>query len=298
MTDHRDADDPAATARILPGPSDPSDTRAALHVQEEAVRIASELIAIDTSNYGDGSGPGERKAAEYVAALLDEVGVETELVEAAPGRSSLVARLAGRDPGRPGLLWHGHLDVVPARREDWQVDPFAGEIRDGYLWGRGAVDMKGADAMMLALIRSWAQAGHQPPRDVVVAFLADEESGSVHGSHWIVDHRPDLVEGCSEAISEVGGFSVTVPGRTGAPERLYLVETAEKGIAWLRLVAEGRAGHGSMVHEDNAVTRLAEAVTRVGTHRWPVRLTPTVRRLLDELAEVTGVPYDPADPIA
>lgn len=259
--------------------------------EDEVVRICRELLRIDTSNFGDGTGPGERRAAEYVMGLLHEVGLEPELFESEPGRASVVVRLEGADPTRPALVLHGHLDVVPAQAADWSVDPFAGEEIDGLLWGRGAVDMKDMDAMILAVVRQMAREGRKPARDVVVAFFADEEAGGVYGARYAVDHRPELFEGATEAISEVGGFSVEVGGR-----RAYLLQTAEKGIAWLRLVAEGRAGHGSQVNDDNAVTRLAEAVARIGAHHWPNTLTPTVDKLLRGVADLTGIRYDPEDP--
>ncbi len=261
--------------------------------EDEVVDICRDLLRIDTSNFGDGSGPGERKAAEHVAALLAEVGLVPELIEAAPGRASVVTRIEGADGGRPGLLLHGHLDVVPARAEDWTVDPFAGEEQDGCLWGRGAVDMKDMDAMLLATVRELVRSGQRPPRDVVLAFLADEEAGGEQGARYLVDHRPELFEGVDEAVSEVGGFSVDLRGR-----RAYLLQTAEKGLLWLRLVAHGRAGHGSQVNEDNAVTRLCDAVARIGAHPWPLEGTPAVRAFLDGVEEVTGVPLPPDDPDA
>ncbi len=250
----------------------------------EVVDICRDLLRIDTTNYGDGSGPGERKAAEHVAALLDEVGIEAELFEGAAGRTNVVARWGGaggadRDP----LLLHGHLDVVPANADDWQVDPFSGEVKDGYLWGRGAVDMKDFDAMLLSVVRARARAGAEPDRPMVLCFTADEEAGGHQGAEQIVVQRPDLLEGCTEGIGEVGGFSTTVRGR-----RLYLIETAEKGMAWMRLTATGNAGHGSMRHPDNAVTTLAQAVARIGTHRWPVRLTPSMQVLLSAVGELAG----------
>jgi len=259
--------------------------------EDEVVGICRDLLRIDTSNYGDDSGPGERAAAEHVAALLEEVGLRTELIESAPGRANVITRIEGADPSRPALLLHGHLDVVPARAADWQVDPFGGEERDGCLWGRGAVDMKDMDAMMLATVRELARSGAKPPRDVVVALLADEEAGGSYGARHLVETRPDLFEGVSEAVSEVGGFSVDLRGR-----RTYLLQTAEKGLLWLRLVASGRAGHGSQVADDNAVTRLCEAVARIGTHPWPLEITPTVRAFLDGVEEITGVRLDPDDP--
>ena len=215
--------------------------------EDEAVQICQELIRIDTSNYGDGSGPGERAAADYVMGLLQEVGLDPQLTESDPGRASVVVRTEGRDSSRPGLVLHGHLDVVPAEAEDWSVDPFAAEIKDGMIWGRGAVDMKDMDAMLLATLRQLARSGEKPPRDIVWAFFADEEAGGKKGAGHVVAQHPEWFEGCTEAISEVGGFSVTLPDQaTGAPTRAYLLQTAEKGIAWLRLHAKGRAGHGSV----------------------------------------------------
>ena len=268
----------------------PSD-QLARTAQDEVLGICQDLLRIDTSNFGDGSGPGERVAAEYVMGSLTEVGLAPELVESAPGRSSVVVRLPGEDSSRGALVLHGHLDVVPAEASDWHVDPFGGEERDGLLWGRGAVDMKDMDAMILAVVRQMAREGRRPARDVVVAMFADEEAGGAFGARWLVDNRPDIFEGATEAISEVGGYSVEIDGR-----RAYLLQTAEKGIGWLRLVAEGRAGHGSQVNTDNAVTHLAAAVARIGQHPWPLTLTPTVRRLLEGVADLTGTRFEDDDP--
>src|SRR3954463_9137310 len=237
--------------------------------QGEVAHLLADLIRINTSNPTH----AERPAAEWVAEKLDEVGVESQIIEAAPGRASPIARIEGSDPGRPPLLIHGHLDVVPADAAEWSVDPFAGEIKDDYVWGRGAVDMKDMDAMTLAVLREWARTGTRPERDIVLAFVADEEAGGHYGAHWLVDNHPDHFADCTEAISEVGGYSMTVRDDL----RLYLIQTAEKGIAWLRLRAENRPGHGSMIHPDNAVTELARAVTRIGEYQFPVHLTPTMR---------------------
>jgi acetylornithine deacetylase/succinyl-diaminopimelate desuccinylase-like protein len=259
--------------------------------QDEVVDICRDLIRIDTTNPGDHSGPGERKAAEYVAALLAEAGLEPTVLESHPKRTSVVARIEGQDRTRPGLLVHGHLDVVPASAPDWQRDPFCGDIVDGYVWGRGAIDMKDMDAMMLAVVRQRLREGRPPARDVVLAFTADEEAGGKWGARWLVDNHPSLFEGVTEAVSEVGGFSLTLGRR-----RLYLLETAEKGIAWMRLTARGRAGHGSMIQTDNAVTELAEAVGRLGRHEWPTRLIPSVRAFLEGASEALGVEFQPNDP--
>lgn len=259
--------------------------------EDEVVDLCRDLIRIDTSNYGDHSGPGERAAAEYVAEKLAEVGLEPRIFESHKGRASTVARIEGEDPSRPALLIHGHTDVVPANAEDWTHDPFSGEIADGCVWGRGAVDMKDMDAMTLAVVRDRLRSGRKPPRDIVLAFLADEEAGGTFGARYLVDNHPGLFDGVTEAISEVGGFSYTVDEN----RRLYLIQTAEKGIHWMRLTVEGTAGHGSMINKDNAITELCEAVARVGRHKWPVRVTKSVRSFLDELSDAFGVPVDPED---
>lgn len=248
----------------------------------DVVEIARTLIRFDTSNPTS----CERPAAEYVAGLLADAGLEPQIIEAEPGRTNVVARWPGADQGRDALLVHCHLDVVPAEPADWQLHPFAGEERDGCLWGRGAVDMKDMDAMVLATVLTRIAEGRPPARDVVLAFIADEEAGGDVGSHHLVSERPDLFDGVTECISEVGGFSVTI-----APNvRIYPIQTAEKGMAWMRLTAHGRAGHGSMVNDANAVTRLAEAVARIGAHQFPIVLTDSTRGLLDGVSAARGVP--------
>ncbi|MFE1755061.1 M20/M25/M40 family metallo-hydrolase [Streptomyces anandii] len=268
-----------------------TDTARSVTGEDEVVDLCRELIQIDTSNYGDHSGPGERKAAEYVAEKLAEVGLEPKIFESHPGRASTVARIEGEDPSRPALLIHGHTDVVPANAVDWTHHPFSGEVADGCVWGRGAVDMKDMDAMTLAVVRDRLRSGRRPPRDIVLAFLADEEAGGTYGARYLVDNHPDLFEGVTEAISEVGGFSFTVSEQ----RRLYLIQTAEKGMHWMKLTVAGTAGHGSMIHRDNAITELSEAVARLGRHRFPVRVTKTTRAFLDELGDALGVRLDPED---
>jgi acetylornithine deacetylase/succinyl-diaminopimelate desuccinylase-like protein len=258
--------------------------------EDEVAGLCADLIRIDTTNPGDNSGPGERAAAEHVAALLAEAGIEPTVLESRPGRSSVVARIPGEDPGRPALLVHGHLDVVPADAADWRRHPFSGDLYDGCVWGRGAVDMKDMDAMILAVARQRMREGRRPARDVVLAFLADEEAGGRYGASWLVDNHPHLFEGCTEAIGEVGGFSVTLGG-----QRLYLVETAEKGMAWLRLTTRGTAGHGSMINQDNAVTELAETVARLGRHEWPQRLIPSTRAFLEAACAALEIDFIPDD---
>ena len=259
----------------------------ALKAEDEVVDLCRDLIRIDTSN----PIKPERPAAEYVAEKLAEVGLTPTILESEPGRASVVARMEGTDPSRGALLIHGHLDVVPADKAHWQVDPFAGEIKDGCLWGRGAVDMKDMDAMTLAVVRQWAREGRRPPRDVVLAFVADEEAGGAKGARYLVDNHAHLFEDCTESISEVGGFSLQITENL----RLYPIQTAQRGMAWMKLVAKGRAGHGSLVNTDNAVTKLAEAVARIGSHEWPVRLTKTVQAFVEELSTAIGIEIDPHD---
>ncbi len=265
--------------------------------EDEVVQLVSSLIRFDTSNTGEPeTTKGEAECARWVAAQLEEVGYETEYVETAPGRGNVFTRLPGADPNRGALLIHGHLDVVPAEPADWSVHPFSGAVKDGYVWGRGAVDMKDMCGMMIAVARHLKRNNIVPPRDLVFAFVSDEEHGGTYGCQWLVDNRPDLFDGITEAIGEVGGFSLTVPTKDGGERRLYLIETAEKGLSWMRLTARGRAGHGSMVHDDNAVTEIAEAVAKLGRHQFPLVLSESVEQFLTAVSEETGYDLDPNSP--
>ncbi|MEI6476796.1 MAG: M20/M25/M40 family metallo-hydrolase [Actinomycetes bacterium] len=259
-------------------------------LESDVVILCQEMIRIPSVNFGEGKGD-ERAMAEFVVAKLAEVGISSKIYESAPGRCNVIANIEGSDTSRPGLVLHGHLDVVPADADDWTVDPFSGEIRDGMIWGRGALDMKNMNAMILAVVRKWATAGIKPPRNLVLAFFADEEAGSVFGSRWMSTEHPEVFAQCSEAVSEVGGFSVTV----GNGKRLYLIQTAEKGIHWMKLTASGRAGHGSMINGENSVTAIADAVTKIGKHDWPQRYTKTAKILFKKVAEATGKTYDEKD---
>ena len=256
----------------------------------EAVSICQTLIRIPSVNFGDGKGDESAVAAKVVE-LLGEVGIDSKIYESAPGRCNVIAHIKGSNQDRPGLVVHGHLDVVPASAEDWSVDPFSAEIKEGMIWGRGAVDMKNMDAMIIAIFRMWARKGIKPPRNIVLAFFADEEAGSLFGSRWMVAQHPEIFKGCAEAVSEVGGFSVTVSGG----KRLYFIEAAQKGIHWMKLSASGRAGHGSMMNPENAVTRISEAVSKLGNFEWPQRYTKTVKQLFKKIAEATGKTYDEKD---
>jgi acetylornithine deacetylase/succinyl-diaminopimelate desuccinylase-like protein len=251
------------------------------------VQLCQELIRIPSVNFGDGKGD-EEAAANYVASKLEEVGIKTKIYQSAPKRCSVVANIVGQDPSLPGLVVHGHIDVVPANAADWSVDPFSGVIKDGCIWGRGAVDMKNMDAMMLGVFRLWARHGFKPQRNFVIVFFADEEAGGIFGSRWMAETHPEVFSNCTEAVSEVGGFSLTL----SSGKRIYPIETAEKGIEWMKLTASGLAGHGSMVNTANAVTRLADAVSRIGNYKWPQRMTKTNEAFLRKVAELTGHTYD------
>lgn len=271
----------------------PNDAAPFATMQDEVVQFCSELIRIPSVNTGDPAtiGDGEARAARYIQSKLEEVGYRTAYAESTPGRGNVVCRLEGADPDRGALLVHGHVDVVPADPAEWQVDPFSGAIQDGYVWGRGAVDMKDMVAMTLAVARAFKRSGTVPPRDVIFAFVSDEEAGGRYGAEWLVDHHPEWFAGATEAISEVGGFSISV----GGDRRAYLVAAAEKGLAWATLRATGRAGHGSMTNHDNAVTRIAEAVARLGRHEFPIRRTATVDAFLAAMTELTGIEFPDED---
>ncbi|MGW7480272.1 M20/M25/M40 family metallo-hydrolase [Nonomuraea muscovyensis] len=243
--------------------------------------ICSDLIRFNTTNPGS----GERPAAEYTATLLAEAGLEPVVFESEPRRTTVVARFEGDSPD--ALLIHGHLDVVPADPAEWRMHPFSGEIVDGCVYGRGAVDMKGSCAMTLATVLGMRARGLRPRRDVVLAFLADEEStGDLGSRHAVTEHR-ELFDGVTEAISESGGFSVTSGGH-----RVYPVAVGERGTAWMRLTAHGVAGHGSRPAVDNPVATLVAALARLASYQWPVRLTPSVAALLRSLSEITGQEID------
>lgn len=256
-------------------------------LEEDVVKLCQELIQIPSVNFGEGKGD-EKAAAEYVTAKMKEVGIQSKIYESAPNRCSVVARIEGKDKSRPGLVVNGHLDVVPANAADWSVDPFSGAIKDGCIWGRGAVDMKNMDAMILAVIRLWARHNYQPERSIVIVFFGDEEAGGIYGSRWMAEKHPEVFAGCSETISEVGGFSLTLL----SGKRVYAIEASQKGIEWMKITAEGVAGHGSMVNNANAVTRLTEAIAKIGNYTWPQRITKTSDLFFQKISELSGKPYD------
>lgn len=259
-------------------------------LENEALQFIRELIQIESVNTGvaETIGDGETRASRYIEAKLIEVGYETHFVEPIAGRGSVVARLTGSDSGRGALVVHAHVDVVPVDGQQWQHPPFGAEIHEGLLYGRGSVDMKNFAGTILAIARAYRRAGIVPQRDLIFAFFADEEAGGVWGARWLVTHRPELFAGATEAISEVGGFSIPLPD----DHRAYLVATAEKGVTSAELRATGRAGHGSRPTADNAVVRIAQAVAAVGAHRFPITRTPAIEAFLDRVGSQLGVDFD------
>lgn len=246
---------------------------------EEAVKHLQALIRIDTTNP-----PGnETPAAEYLADLLSSAGIAPTLVGADPTRKNVVARVKG-DGSKPPLLLGAHLDVVPAEPESWRHPPFSGAIADGYLWGRGAIDMKHMAVMSALVLARLKREGVRLTRDVIFAGVADEEAGCDFGSKWLVDNHPDLVR-AEFALGEAGAFTVYLNGRA-----VYPVQVAEKGVVWMRLRATGNPGHGSLPKENNAVAKIGRAVDRLARTRLPPHRTKVVERYLAALASTMPFP--------
>jgi acetylornithine deacetylase/succinyl-diaminopimelate desuccinylase-like protein len=242
---------------------------------QDAVELLRALVRFDTSNP-----PGdEAECIAYLAEGLRQAGLEPELVSPAPRRANLVARLPARGGGDlPPLLLNGHVDVVAAEVGRWRHPPFAGEVHGGAVWGRGTVDMKQMVAMSVTVIRLLARLGAPLRRDLLLAAVADEEAGCAMGSAYLVDHHPDKVR-AGFALGEVGGFTLNLGRRP-----VYPVQVAEKGVCWMRARTRGATGHGSLPRADNAVVRLAEAVTRA-SRRLPLHPSPEVRRFIAALAD-------------
>lgn len=256
-----------------------TDTTAPSHVTQ----LTQQLVRIDTSNPGQ----PEKPAAQLVADQLADLGVAVQWFEPEPGRCSVVGRMRGDDSRLPALVLHAHLDVVPAVAKDWTRDPFGGQLEDGYLWGRGAIDMKGTVAIVLDTLRGIVHRGQRPRRDLVLAFFADEEAGGKLGAGFVTRARPELFANCAQAIGEVGGFSRTLNHR----HRAYFVATGEKGVWWARVVAKGCAGHASMLNPDNPVTLLTVALTNIAKYGDGGHLpTSTTIAMFNELRRILGTP--------
>lgn len=246
-------------------------------VTNEALRHLQALLRIDTTNP-----PGnEREAADYLAEVLAAEGYSPVVLESAPGRGNVVARCHGSGESSP-LLLLSHLDVVPVEPEHWDHDPFGGEVIDGTVWGRGALDMKSIVVMQLMTMLLLKRRGNPLRRDVIFAATADEEEGGRYGAGFLVDHHLDLIR-AGHALSEFGGFSVDLAGR-----RFYLCQVAEKGACWVRMRARGRPGHGSMPESETAVVKLAEAVTRLGRASLPFHRTGPMEEMVGALARGLG----------
>jgi acetylornithine deacetylase/succinyl-diaminopimelate desuccinylase-like protein len=260
---------------------------------DDVVDLLSTLIRFDTTNWGRGHAAGESEAAAWVAGQLESVGWAPLLLsrDDSPDRANVVLRVPGMRRDLPALLVHAHLDVVPAEAADWSVDPFGGLVRDGYVWGRGAVDMKDMCAMTLDTLLRWGRDGIRPGRDIVVAFVADEEDQGAYGARWLVDAHPELFDGAEAAIGESGGMFRRL-SRGDTDVRCYPIAAAERGSLHLRLTARGVAGHASRPGPATAVTRLVDALHRLAHHPWPIHLSPAVRAQLQGTADALGIPVD------
>jgi acetylornithine deacetylase/succinyl-diaminopimelate desuccinylase-like protein len=248
-------------------------------VKEEVVELLNDLIRINTSNP-----PGnETLAAEFLAEKLSEDGLPCEVLESSKGRGNVVARIKGKEE-KPRLLLLSHLDVVPATAEEWSVNPFEGVVKDGFVWGRGALDCKDLVAIEAVAMKLLARSGFKPKADIVFAATADEEKGGKAGIGWLVENCSEKVR-AEYVINEGGGFSIPVNGK-----HIFTVQTAEKGIVWMRVKAGGSSGHGSVPGvADNAVLRMAEVVRRLGNHRSKIRVVPTVKRFIQGISKEKGV---------
>ncbi len=246
-------------------------------IADEALHLLQGLIRLNTVNP-----PGNEKiAADYIANILHSNGIAPVVIETAPQRGNVVARLKG-DGSLPPLLLYSHTDVVPVEREKWTMDPFGGDVKDGYVYGRGSIDMKGIGAMQLAVFLTLARQGVLLKRDVILAATADEENDTNQGIGLLVRDHPELLR-AEYAFSEFGGFSLHIGKHT-----FYPIQVAEKGTAWLRLRAKGRPGHASVPHDDNAVLHLGHALWRIGRSNLPLHLTDSARGFIEHFGNGMG----------
>ncbi len=250
---------------------------------EEAVQLLLDLIRLDTTN-SPGRTPTEIDAATLLADRFRAVGLEPEVLESKPGRGNVIVRLHGDGTGGEPILLSGHLDVVPADPATWSRNPFGAEIHNGWIWGRGAVDMKNMVAMEAMTILLLQRHGVRLKRDVIFAGVADEEGGCTDGSLWLAENHADKIQ-AEYVISEIGGFTMHLAGK-----RFYPVQVAEKGMCWLTITAEGTPGHGSLPNRDNPVARLGRAAHLLGTRRLPFRKVPVVERFVRTLADQQAIP--------
>ncbi len=265
--------------------------------------LCAELIRFDTTNHGGGLSTGEAAIAEFIANKLRAAGYNPAILGPSPDRASVIVRVEGTEPELAGVLVHAHTDVVPAEPEQWTDDPFSGNISDGYIYGRGAVDMKDMVAMTLSTLLEWADAGTRPRRTITILFVADEEDRGDYGAQWLVSEHPELFEGVAMAIGESGavGELVAPPAsaapntgkaNTGKPIRLYPIAAGERGTMQIRLTANGTSGHGSRPNPDNAVVHLIKALHRIVEYRWPITLIPSVRSYIELTTKALGLAVD------
>jgi acetylornithine deacetylase/succinyl-diaminopimelate desuccinylase-like protein len=248
-------------------------------LHERPVELLAQLLRFDTTNP-----PGnERACIEWIRGLLEELGCEVRVLGATDDRPNLIARLPGAGAAAP-LLLQGHVDVVAAGGT-WRHEPFAGGVHDGYIWGRGALDMKGGVAMMLAAFMRTAAAGRVPPGDLILCLMSDEEAGSELGARYLVEQHPELFDGVRYAIGEFGGFSLGLAGRT-----LYPIMIAEKQVCWTRATLRGPAGHGSMPVAGGAMGRLGKLLTSLDGRRLPVHVPSATRAMVDAIAAELPAP--------
>ena len=266
----------------------------------DVIDLLRHLIRFDTTNFGHGRAQGEAECAAWLVGLLREAGYEPVTLhrDGAEHRANVILRIEGSDAALPAMLVHGHLDVVPASASEWTADPFGAEVRDGYVYGRGAVDMKDMVACMLATLLDWAAEGTRPRRTMVFAFVADEESNSAFGAEWLVTEHPDLFAGCVVAIGEEGGQVHPTVAASGDIVHLYPIAVAERGTLHCRLIARGNAGHGSRPTGRDAVARLVSALTRIETYEWPLRISASVRAQVTAMADALGHDVDIEDPVS
>ena len=240
--------------------------------------LLQQLIRFDTTNP-----PGnEAECISFINSLLTKAGIKTKILARSPERPNLVARLPGRGSAPP-LLLYGHVDVVTTENQQWRHPPFEGGITDGFIWGRGALDMKGGVAMMLAALLRARHENLALPGDVIFAALSDEEAGGDFGAKYLVEEHPDLFAGVRYAIGEFGGFTLYIGKR-----RFYPIQIAEKQMCWMRATVRGPGGHGSMPIRGGAMAKLGELLRNLDRHRLPVRVTPAARLMFEGMAASLG----------
>ena len=252
-------------------------------VEEEVTRFLSDLIRIDTTNP-----PGnETEAAKWLVENLGRDGFKCELFESAPGRGSVITRMKGTGE-KPSLLLLSHLDVVAANAEEWSVDPFGGAVKDGFVWGRGALDMKGMTAIEVMVMKLLKRNGVKLKGDVILAATADEEQGGLSGADYLLRDYPEKIF-APYVLNEGGGLAIPTQNRN-----VFTVQTAEKGILWFKVKAKGTPGHGSMPNvADNAIMRMNKVIDKLGNYRSQVSLVPTVKSFLAEIAREDAALQEP-----